>query len=313
MKYKDYYAILGIPRGASADDIKKAYRKLAHQYHPDVSKEAQAEERFKDIAEAYNTLKDAEKRAAYDQLGQYTPGQDFKPPPDWGQQYTQGGDGHFDDFDLADLLAGLRGAQRQRADAPIPGEDYEVPVTISLEDAYAGSEVSLNFSAPEYDAQGRLRRTDHSFTARIPPGATDGQRLRVPGRGGKGMRGGHNGDLYLEIHVRPHRFYRPSGHDLYVDLPLAPWEAVLGASVDVPTLGGTVQLKVPAGTRNGQKLRLSKRGLPRPKTEAPGDLFAVVQIVVPEQVSGEERGLYEELAKHSTWNPRKQQLQEAQT
>jgi curved DNA-binding protein len=315
LKYKDYYTILGLSRNAPADDIKKAYRKLAHQYHPDVSKDPQAEERFKDIAEAYNTLKDPEKRAAYDQLGQHAAGQEFRPPPDWREQYTQTGDGdvHFEDFDLGDLFAGLRGGQRSRADGPIPGEDYEVPVTVTLQQAYAGSEVSLNFVAPEYDANGILRRSEHAFVARIPPGASDGQRLRVPGRGGKGIRGGRNGDLYLEIHVQPHRLYRLSGHDLYVDLPLAPWEAVLGASVDVPTLAGTVQLKVPAGTRSGQKLRLSKRGLPRPKAGEPGDLFAVVQIVAPEEVSSEERGLYEELAKRSSWNPRKHLMQESQT
>jgi curved DNA-binding protein len=306
MKYKDYYSILGVERGADADAIKKAYRKLAHKYHPDVSKDPEGEERFKEIAEAYETLKDPEKRAAYDQLGTQRPGQDFQPPPGWETQF--GGSGmSFDNIDLADLFAGLAGASRrgarQRPDMPIPGQDYEVTAHITLEDAHQGTLVDLSLTVPEYDDQGRVRRVQRAFKARIPKGATDGQRLRLAGQGGKGLNGGPNGDLYLNIALHPHPLFRVNGHDLYLDLPLTPWEAALGATVTVPTLGGPVSLKVPPGTSAGRKLRMMKRGLPKPSSGA-GDLFAIVQIAVPTVLSERERSLFKELANNSTFNPR---------
>jgi len=306
MKYKDYYAALGVERGADEAAIKKAYRKLAHKYHPDVSKDPQGEAKFKEIAEAYATLKDPEKRAAYDQLGRHAPGEDFRPPPDWGRQF--GDFRHaFEDIDLSDLFEQFAGRGRRaggrRGPVPIPGEDYEVTAQITLEDAYRGTEVNLDLSVPELDESGLLRRVPHSFTARIPRGATDGQRLRLRGKGGKGINGGPDGDLYLNIALRPHALYRASGNDLYLDLPLAPWEAVLGAVLQVPTLGGPVQLKVPPGTQAGQKLRLANRGLPKPH-EGAGDLFAIVQIVVPGVVSDQERALFRQLADGATFNPR---------
>jgi curved DNA-binding protein len=310
MKYKDYYSILGVERNADADAIKKAYRKLARKYHPDVSKDPKGEEKFKEVAEAYETLKDTEKRNAYDQLGSYRPGQDFQPPPDWGRQF---GDSQFssEDIDLADLFASLRGGGQRAgrgaggrgANIPTPGQDYEVTTHISLEDAYRGTLIDLNLTVPEYDEQGRMHRVPHEFKARIPKGATDGQRLRLPGKGGKGFNGGRNGDLYLTIALHPHPLFRVSGHDLYLDLPLTPWEAALGAAVEVPTLGGSVRLKVPPGTHAGQKLRLAKRGLPKPH-EGEGDLFAIVQIVVPTVLSERELKLFKELAESSTFNPR---------
>lgn len=306
MKYKDYYEILGVPRDATADAIKKAYRKLAHKYHPDVSKDPKGEEKFKDISEAYKALKDPEARAAYDKLGSHRPGEDFQPPPDWGQQF---GDGQFsfEDIDLSDLFAGLGGGRhRGRArggNFPIPGQDYEVTAPITIEDAYRGTELDLNLSVPEYDGQGRMRRVPLVFKARIPKGVTDGERLRLPGKGGKGLNGGPNGSLYLTIALQPHPLYRVTGHDLYLDLPLAPWEAALGASVEVPTLGGSVRLKVPAGTNTGQKLRLAKRGLPK-RREGEGDLFAIVQIVVPTSPTEREKALFKELADASKFNPR---------
>src|SRR5258708_39327060 len=207
MKYKDYYAALGVSRDASADEIKKAYRKLAQKHHPDVSKEQGAEEKFKEIAEAYQTLKDPEKRAAYDQLGSaYQPGQEFRPPPDrekqFGEGRFEGGRFSFDDLDLADvfesLSRGRRGAQG-RANVPIPGEDYEVTVHLSLEDAYRGTQVELALQVPEYDEHGRGRHVPKKITARIPKGATDRERLRLGGQGGKGMHGGRDCDLYLDI------------------------------------------------------------------------------------------------------------------
>jgi curved DNA-binding protein len=298
MKYTDYYAALGVERGASADEIKKAYRKLAQKYHPDVSKEPGAEARFKEIGEAWQTLKDPEKRAAYDALGSRPEGEEFRPPPDWGQRHG-GGQFSFEDLDLGDLFSrgfGSRGGG-------MPGQDFEVPAEISLEDAYAGTTLQLQLSMPEYDDQGRLRRVPRTVKARIAPGAVHGQRLRLPGKGGKGFGGGRDGDLYLDIALKPHRLFRATGHDLYLDLPLTPWEAALGASVEVPTLAGPVNLKVRPGTSSGQKLRLAGRGLPQPKGGA-GDLYAVAQIVVPEP-DARQRELYAELAKGSPANPRR--------
>src|SRR2546427_7055279 len=298
MKYKDYYGVMGVDRKASPEEIKNAYRKLARKYHPDVSKEKDAEEKFKELGEAYETLRDPEKRAAYDQLGSHRPGQEFRPPPGWERQFG-GGSFSFDDLDLGDLFAGLAGgmhrAGRGGGKVPIPGEDYEVTAHISLEDAYRGTEVDLELTVPDYDESGFPHRVRRAFKARIPKGATDGQRLRLPGKGGKGLNGGPDGDLYLNIALHPHPLFRASGHDLYLDLPLAPWEAVLGAAVQVPTLGGSVQLKVPPGTQAGQKLRLANRGLPKPH-EGAGDLYAIVQIVVPGVVNEKERTLFRQLA-----------------
>jgi curved DNA-binding protein len=306
MKYKDYYATLGLERGASEDAIKKAYRRLARKYHPDVSKEANAEEKFKEVAEAYQTLKDADKRKAYDQLGAHQAGQEFQPPPDWQQHWQPSGDSSFsaEGLDLSELFEQLRGARgRGAAQGSMPGQDYEIAVPITIAQAYAGTEIDLDLNMPEYDEQGRLRRVPHAFKARIPKGATDGQRLRVPGKGGKGFNGGRSGDLYLNISLRPHSIYRANGHDLYLDLPLAPWEAVLGTSVEVPTPGGAVRLKVPEGTQAGRHLRLPRRGLPIPKG-GQGDLYAVVSIVVPSVVGEPERVLYRQLAQTSAFDPR---------
>jgi len=306
MKYKDYYASLGLARGASDEDIKKAYRRLARKYHPDVSKESDAEEKFKEIAEAYQTLKDPEKRAAYDQLGAHPAGQEFQPPPHWQQQFSDApfSSEELDLSDLSDLFAHLRGgAAHRRARMSMPGHDYEIGVAITIEQAFHGTQIDLDLNMPEYDEQGRVRRVPRAFKARVPKGATDGQRLRLPGKGGKGLHGGRDGDLYLNISLRPHALYRASGHDLYLDLPLAPWEAVLGTSLEVPTPGGTVRLKVPPGTQAGRHLRLPQRGLPKPK-EGQGDLYAIVQIAVPSVVAEPERELYRKLSDGSNFDPR---------
>jgi curved DNA-binding protein len=303
MKFKDYYASLGLERGASDDAIKKAYRRLARKYHPDVSKEAGAEEKFKEVAEAYQTLKDPEKRAAYDQLGSHPAGQEFNPPPDWQQQYSEA-PFSSDELDLSDLFAHLRGGGASRGGRrSMPGQDYEIAAAISIEDAYHGTQIDLDLNMPEYDERGQLRRVPRAFKARIPKGATDGQRLRLPGKGGKGMNGGRDGDLYLNISLRPHPLYRAAGHDLYLDLPLAPWEAVLGTGIEVPTPAGAVRLKVPAGTQAGRQLRLPQRGLPKPKG-GHGDLYAVVQIVVPSVVTDSQREAYQKLSDLSGFEPR---------
>lgn len=306
MKYKDYYGILGLDRNVSPEEIKKAYRKLARKYHPDVSKDPDGEAKFKDVAEAYETLKDPEKRAAYDQLGSFQPGQDFRPPPDWGKEHG-GPHFSFDDLDLSDLFtafsAGRRRAGRDDGKAPIPGQDYEVNTHITLEEAYRGTALELELNVPEYNQSGFLHRVQRTITARIPKGATDGQRLRLSGKGGKGLNGGRDGNLYINITLHPNPLFRVSGHDLFLDLPLAPWEAVLGAQVPVPTLGGQVRLKVPPGTRAGQQLRVAGHGLPKPHAGA-GDLFAIVQIAVPTVVGEPECALWKALAEGSTFNPR---------
>jgi curved DNA-binding protein len=303
MKYKDYYDILGLKRDASPDEIKKAYRKLARKYHPDVSKDPEGEEKFKEVSEAYNTLKDPESRAAFDNLGKHRPGEDFQPPPDWGYGT---GDGAFsyEDVDLSDLFSAFGGGGRRRGGSiPLRGQDFEVTAPITIEEAWRGTELELNLSMPEYDGQGGVRRVPSVFKARVPKGVIDGEKLRLPGKGGKGLNGGPNGNLYLNIVFKPHPVYRAVGHDLYLDLPLTPSEATLGDSIDVPTLAGPVRLKVPPGTNSGQKLRLAKRGLPM-RGQGEGDLFAIVQIVVPKTTTEREKALYQELADVSTFDPR---------
>lgn len=309
MKYKDYYAVLGVSRDASEEDIKKAYRKLARKYHPDVSKEQDAEEKFKGVGEAYETLKDPEKRAAYDQLGRHAAGEEFRPPPDWQQSFG-GAQFSFEDIDLADLFAGLAGRQGARArTGPIPGADYEAGVRLTFDQAFKGTEIELDLMAVEYGEDGMARRVPHRMKVRIPPGVVDGQKLRVPGKGGKGLRGGREGDLYLDIEVESHPLYRADGLDLHMDLPLAPWEAVLGTTAQMPTPAGTVSLKVPPGTRAGQKLRLAGRGFKRADGTA-GHLYANVQIAVPTVVDERQRELFRQLASASSFNPRAQFEQE---
>jgi curved DNA-binding protein len=292
MKYKDYYKILGLQRGASEDEVKKAYRKLARKYHPDVSKEANAKERFQEVSEAYETLRDKEKRAAYDSLGSFRPGQDFRPPPDWFDRFGAGRTEDLRGVDLSELFEsmGIFGRAGRRSRGAFPGEDYEVAVRLTLEEAFRGAERNVQLDG-------------RSFTARIPRGATDGQRLRLRGKGGPGVNGGPAGDLYLQIALEPHALYRASGHDLEIEVPLAPWEAALGAQVEVPTLEGRVTMKVPPGSRAGQKLRLAGKGLPKPGGGA-GDLYAALTIAVPATLTEREKALFEELRQSSRFDPR---------
>jgi len=309
MKYKDYYKILGVERGADEDEIKKAYRRLARKYHPDVSKEKDAEEKFKELGEAYEVLKDAEKRAAYDQLGSYSAGQDFRPPPDWERQFGQGrGFGEFAGADFGDFFADmLGGAQRAGSrgarSATAAGRDYEVAVPITLEEASQGVERDLRLELPEPGPHGRMVHTPKTIKVRIPKGAADGQKLRVPGKGGQGAGGGPAGDLYLNVVIEPHPLFKASGRDLTLEVPLTPWEAALGASVEAPTLEGRVRLKIQPGARTGQKMRIPGKGLPKPGG-GHGDFYAVLQIVVPPTLSDEEKSLFEELVRVSTFNPR---------
>lgn len=309
MKYKDYYKSLGVERTASTAEIKKAYRKLAHQYHPDVSKDPKGEEKFKEVAEAYATLKDADKRQEYDNLGKRPAGESFAPPPEWQQRYGASASA-FDDVDLSDILNAFRsdgrgdGRGRERASVPLPGEDYAVTVPVSLETIYSGGATDVAVDVPEYDQHGLPHRVSRTFRVTIPKGAAQGQRLRLSGKGGAGRNGGKPGDLYVVLTIAAHPLYRISERDLYFDLPLAPWEAVLGATVEIPTLGGAVELNIKPGTSSGQRLRLSKRGLQSADGIA-GDLYAVVQIMVPKKVSRREQELYEQLAAASDFKVRK--------
>src|SRR5688572_11408203 len=298
MKYKDYYKILGVARGASEEEVKKAYRKLARKYHPDVSKEANAKEKFQDVSEAYETLKDQEKRAAYDSLGSHRSGQDFRPPPDWFDRFGRGGNGggaeDLGGIDLSDLFAsfGRGGGGFQRRNFKIPGEDYEVTVPLTLEELARGG------------IEREFRIGERSVRARIPRGAADGDRLRLRGKGGPGANGGPPGDLFLSLSVQPHALFRASGHDLDLEVPVAPWEAALGAQIEIPTLEGEVTMKLPPGSKSGQKLRLAGKGLPRPGGGA-GDLYAVIAIAPPGSLTERERELYEALRDASRLDPRR--------
>jgi curved DNA-binding protein len=295
MNYKDYYAALGVPRDADLDAIKKAYRKLAREHHPDMSKAPGAEARFKEVAEAYATLKDPEKRAAYDELGRHPAGEPFSPPPQWGRDHATAG-AAFDEMDLEDLLAAMGRGRRDPRQGPLPrdGRDLETTIRISLEDAHRGRTVHLSL-----DDGGQERTLEVS----VPPGVRDGQKLRLRGQGGKGRNGGADGDIYLHITLAPHRIFRTHHQDLYFDRVLTPWDAALGTETEVPTLDGPVMLTVPPGTRSGRKLRLRGRGLANGRSAA-GDLYAVVLIDVPATLTERERELFEALAKASSFHPR---------
>jgi curved DNA-binding protein len=314
MKYKDYYQALGVERTATAQDIKKAYRKLAHKFHPDISKDPKGEEKFKEIAEAYSTLKNPEKRQEYDNLGQRPPGQTFTPPHDWSQRHADD-DASFEDVDISDFLDAFRSAGDARvgqrhANHPMRGEDYSVNVPVPMESIYSGGEIDVTVEIPEYDPGHQLpRRVSRTFRITVPKGATEGQRLRLGGKGGPGRHSGIPGDLYVVLAITPHPRYRLSGRDLFFDLSLAPWEAALGAAIEISTLGGKVQLKVKPGTSSGERLRLSKRGLPSPDGGA-GDLYALIRIVVPKNLSDVERKLYEQLEATSNTKVREQEEKE---
>lgn len=291
MKYRDYYKTLGLERGASDDDIKKAYRRLARKYHPDVSTEKDAEERFKEVSAAYETLSNPEKRRAYDHLGHHRSGQDFRPPPDWEKQFG-GIFGGAGGIDLESLFGGLTGRRGARPGMR-RGGDIEATAELPLEDVARGTEVTVRIG------DGAAART---VTARIPRGAVDGQRLKVAGKGMPGSPG-PAGDLYITLRFRPHPHLRTNGHDLLIDLPVTPAEAALGTSAELPTLDGKVKLRVPPGSQSGQKLRLGGRGLPRPEG-GQGDLYATLRIVLPPTLSPRERELYEQLASASAFDPR---------
>jgi curved DNA-binding protein len=308
MKFKDYYQTLGVPREASADDIKHAYRRLARKHHPDLNKEPEAEARFKEIGEAYEVLKDAEKRAAYDDVGKrWQPGAE-QPPPGWDSGYEfRGGEDAFagaggfgDHSDFFEALFGRRGAQA-RAHAPPRAQDHHAKVMIDLVDAYRGASRGIRLQVPTLDAQGHVVLSERTLDVAIPAGVREGQHLRLAGQGAPGFDGAPAGDLYLEIAFRPHPRYRVDGRDVYLDLPVAPWEAALGATVDAPLPDGSVELTVPAGSAQGRKLRLKGKGIPG---KPPGDLYVVLQVAMPPAPNEAQRQAWNELAKLHVFNPR---------
>ncbi|MDR3395765.1 MAG: DnaJ C-terminal domain-containing protein [Parasulfuritortus sp.] len=307
MKFKDYYETFGLPRSATQDEIKRAYRKLARKYHPDVSKDPDAEARFKELGEAYAVLKDPEKRAAYDQMGsQWKSGQDFKPPPDWnaGFEFSGRDFGAGDGMDHSDFFEALFGRQARGAQRPgmhARGEDHHAKVLIDLEDAYRGAQRSISLRVPEVDAQGHVVLRERRLDVSIPKGIRAGQHLRLTGQGEPGLGEGPAGDLYLEIGFNPHPRFRIDDRDVYLDLPLAPWEAALGCSLAVATPDGSVQLTVPAGTAAGKSLRLKGKGIPG---NPPGDLYVVPKVVLPPAVSESEKEAYRAMAKAFDFNAR---------
>lgn len=308
MEFKDYYKILGVERNATEDDIKRAYRKLARTYHPDINKEAGAEAKFKEIGEANDVLSNPEKRAAYDQLGKdYQAGQDFRPPPNWDAGFEFSGrpaEGEFSDF--FESIFGAARAQRPgrtqtHTTFRMRGEDHHAKIIVDLQDALDGATRTITLRVPEVDDGGHVLVRDKSLTVQIPKGVTDGQSIRLKGQGSPGIGGGPAGDLYLEIRFKPDSLYRVVGKDLYFDLPIAPWEAALGASVKMPTPAGAIMLKIPPGSAHGRELRVKGRGIP---STPPGDLYAVLKIVWPPANNEKARQVYEEMAKELAFDPR---------
>ena len=316
MEFKDYYGIMGVARDATQDEIRRAYRKLARKYHPDVSKEPDAEERFKEVGEAYEVLKDPEKRAAYDQLGaNWQAGQDFRPPPDWDQGFEFHGGGYTaaDAEQFSDFFESLfgrggfegftAGGGGRRREYHARGEDTHAKIVIDLEDAYRGATRTLNLKSTELGPDGRPRLRERTLNVRIPKGVRQGQRIRLAKQGGPGAGRGEAGDLYLEVEFRAHPHYTVEGKDVYLKLPVAPWEAALGAKVKAPTPSGTVDLKIPAGSQDAQKLRLKGRGIP---AKQPGDLYVVLQVALPPAGSEAARKAYEAFGEAFDFNPRAQ-------
>lgn len=309
MEFKDYYQIMGVERSATQDEIKRAYRKLARKYHPDVSKDPQAEVRFKEMGEAYEVLKDPEKRAAYDQLGaNWKAGQEFRPPPEWDQGFEFHGGGfsgadasQFSDFFESLFGQGFAPGGHARGGFHARGEDAHARVLIDLDDAYHGASRALTLKSTVLGSDGRPHLKERTLNVRIPRGVRQGQHIRLSGQGDPGIGQGKPGDLYLEIEFRPHPFYHVEGRDVFVELPVAPWELVLGATVQAPTPDGKVDLKIPPSSAAGRKLRLKGRGIPG---NPAGDLYVVLKVVLPPADSEAAKQAWREMAQSLKFNPR---------
>jgi curved DNA-binding protein len=314
MEYKDYYKILGVERDATQDEIKRAYRKLARTFHPDVNKEAGAEAKFKDAGEAYEVLKDPEKRAAYNELGaNWKQGQDFRPPPNWdagfefsGGGYTNADASQFSDF-FEQMFGGMRGARgggggfSGHREFHAQGQDHHAKIEIDLADAFSGAKRAITLRMPEVDLQGHVVVKDRTLKVTIPKGAREGQHIRLAGQGAPGIGKGPAGDLYLEVRFAPDPLYRVEGKDITLDLPVAPWEAALGASVKVPTPAGLVMLKIPPNSTKGRTMRLKGRGLPG---KPPGDFYAVLKIVLPPADTDKAKEVYKQMERELPFDPR---------
>ncbi|MCW8931999.1 MAG: DnaJ domain-containing protein [Gammaproteobacteria bacterium] len=310
MEYKDYYKIMNLKRDASQDDIKRAYRKLARKYHPDISKESDAEAKFKEVGEAYEVLKDPEKRAAYDHLGpNLKGGQDFHPPPNWnsGFEFSGGGFTQADLSGYSDFFEELFGRQGRNTQATYGsqlnarGQDHHAKVIVELEDAFHGVTRSISLQSPELDEHGQMRVINRTLNVKIPKGIKEGQQIRLMGQGTSGMGLGEKGDLYLEIHFKSHQFYRVEGRDLHMQLPVTPWEVALGATVKAPTPNGNVDLKIPTGSNSGNKLRLKGRGIPGNPV---GDIYVTLSVIVPPANNEQAKVIYQEMANKLAFNPR---------
>jgi len=313
MKFKDYYEVMGVGRKATQDEIKRSYRKLARKYHPDVSAEKDAEARFKEVGEAYEVLKDPEKRAAYDQLGsQWKAGQDFRPPPNWdaGFEFSEAGRGRAEDFGFSDFFEALYGRQQgpqgasrgsRQAGMHMRGQDHHAKVLVDLEDSFNGASRQISLRSPELTPDGHVVTRDRTLNVRIPKGIRPGQQIRLAGQGGMGTAAADAGDLYLEVEFKPHPRFRVDGADLYLDLPVAPWEAALGAQVPVKAPLGSIDLKIPPGSQADRKLRLKGRGLPG---TSPGDLYVVLKIVIPPANTDKARAAYRRMQQEFEFNPR---------
>ena len=308
MDYKDYYKTLNVDRKATQDELKRAYRKLARKYHPDVSKEAVAELKFKELGEAYEVLKDPEKRVAYDELGSnWNSQQGFQPPPDFGAGFEfrgaprgAGSQEGFSDF-FESLFGHAGGPGGGNRGFHMQGEDHHAKILVDLEDSYRGASRSISLKMPEETPNGHVVNRNRTLKVSIPKGVRQGQQIRLGGQGAKGQGSAKAGDLYLEIEFNSHRFYRVEGADVYLELPVAPWEAALGASIKVPTPSGAIDLKIPANSKAGKKLRLKGRGIP---AKTPGDLYVVLQIVLPPADDEKSRATYKRMQEEIPFDPR---------
>jgi curved DNA-binding protein len=321
MKFRDYYETLGVARGATEAEIKAAYRKLARKYHPDVNKEAAAEDQFKELGEAYSVLKDTEKRAAYDRMGaNWKNGQDFTPPPNWNEGFEYSNDnygGNHPGFggghqgNQSEFFESLFGQGRHRQGGrggnpsqgmDFKGQDHHAKILIDLADAYNGAKRTIALHMPTQDTSGHVSTQERKLDVSIPKGIKAGQNLRLAGQGGPGIGAGGSGDLYLEIDFHLNPIYRVDGKDVYLDLPLAPWEAALGTAVNIPTpAGSTLELTIPAGTATGRKMRLKGKGIP---SKEPGDLYVVPSIVLPGAETDMQKEAYQALEKAFDFKPR---------
>jgi len=315
LEFRDYYQTLGVAREAAADEIRKAYRRLARKYHPDVSKEPDAGKRMAEINEANAVLSDPEKRAAYDQLGRHRPGEDFHPPPGWdaGFEFSEHGRGRPESAEFSDFFSeifgrmGREGAQRRgrSADgaATYPGNDHHARILLELEDSFAGASRRISLRAPKLDPRGHIVLEERTLNVKIPQGIREGQVIRLSGQGEPGVGNGKPGDLLLEVQFKPHARFRADGRDLLLTLPVTPWEAALGAVIPVDLPGGAINMRIPAGAQAGGQLRVRGKGLP---SDPPGDLYVDIRIVAPPAATPKQKELYETLAKEFDFDPRKE-------